>query len=40
MSAADFVLKRQQRSSMAPRIWIPMGILLAGLAAKKCAEDA
>lgn len=33
MSAADFALKRQQRSSMAPRIWIPMGIVLTVLAA-------
>lgn len=33
MSAADIALKRQQRRSMAPRIWFPLGVLFAALAA-------
>src|ERR1700722_12412507 len=32
MSAAEIALRRQQRPSVAPRIWIPLGILLAALA--------
>src|ERR1700733_14030289 len=32
MSAADIALKRQQRPSVAPQIWIPLGIVLAALA--------
>ena len=32
MSAAEIALRRQQRPYVAPRIWIPLGILLAALA--------
>jgi branched-chain amino acid transport system permease protein len=32
MSAADIAMKRQQRPSVAPRIWIPLSVLLGALA--------